>query len=238
MRAAAIRGRCRRGKLQATRGDIQPNLRLLLRQPAVTGQLLVIIPSLLDHFQAALGGRQGMARFLDGQLLHLPYRFKQRDLLIGPEQGQFLGILLLEGAQQRAAEAAHGLVQRISFLKHHREAVVRQWSTQICQRARQVDARRASAHQHAGIDRRLEQRQLPHHALDVHAVAYLEEAVGDGVPILQQLIVGWNAEVEVGLPQGRSNAVCHPFTVKRGVEQGVLHSDDRIALRRHRACSL
>ena len=46
-----------------------------------------------------------------------------------------------------------------------------------------------------GIDRRLEQRQLPHDALDVHAVADLEEPIGDRVPVLVELRVGRRAEV-------------------------------------------
>ena len=50
--------------------------------------------------------------------------------------------------------------------------------------------------QHAGIDRRIEQRELPHDALDVHAVADLEQPVGDGVPVAEQLVVARDAEVE------------------------------------------
>ena len=39
-------------------------------------------------------------------------------------------------------------------------------------------------------------RQLAEHALEVQAVANLEQAVGDRVPVRQQLVVARHAEVE------------------------------------------
>ena len=40
-----------------------------------------------------------------------------------------------------------------------------------------------------GSMRRVEQGELPDDALDVHAVADLEQPVGDGVPVAEQLVV-------------------------------------------------
>ena len=45
-----------------------------------------------------------------------------------------------------------------------------------------VDARGDGLHQRARVDRRIEQRELTHDALDVHAVADLEQAVADAGP--------------------------------------------------------
>ena len=54
----------------------------------------------------------------------------------------------------------------------------------------------AAFDQHAGIERRIEQRQLLHDALDVLAVADLEQPVGDRVPIGEQGLVLRDAEVQ------------------------------------------
>ena len=60
----------------------------------------------------------------------------------------------------------------------------------------QVDALRHSLHQQRRVDGRLKERQLAHHAFDVHAVAYLVEPVGNGIPVAKHLVVLGNAEVQ------------------------------------------
>ena len=48
----------------------------------------------------------------------------------------------------------------------------------------------------AGIDGRIVERKLLEDALQVEAVVDFEEAVGDGIPVAQELVVARNAEVE------------------------------------------
>ena len=84
---------------------------------------------------------------------------------------------------------------RTRAIEQEAEAVVRRRRVEAGDHAAQVDAGGGRAHEQPGIDRRIEQRQLPHDALDVHAVADLEQPVGDRVPVLVELRVGRRAEV-------------------------------------------
>ena len=59
--------------------------------------------------------------------------------------------------------------------------------------------------QHARVNGRVEQSERANDALDIHAVANLEQPVGDGVPIAQHLVVARDAEVE-GAPDAEERA--------------------------------
>src|SRR5205823_5540939 len=101
--------------------------------------------------------------------------------------------------------------------------------------AADVDAGRRRLDQHARIERRVEQRQLAHDALDVHAVADLVEAVGDRVPVGQQLWVAGNAEVQRApdTQQRAAGVAVAGRRLRRGQVEGELglELDQRVARR-------
>ena len=116
------------------------------------------------------------------------------------------GVLALEHLQRHRAEAADLLREPHRATEQEAEAVVRRRRVEAGDHAAEVDAGRGRAHEQPGIDRRIEQRQLPHDALDVHAVADLEQPVGDRVPVLVELRVGRRAEVLRGHAEHRRGA--------------------------------
>ena len=76
------------------------------------------------------------------------------------------------------------------------KAVMRQRGVQVADRGGNVDALRDRLGEQRGVDRRVEQREVAADALEVQAVAQLEQAVSDGVPVPEQLVVGGDAEVQ------------------------------------------
>ena len=79
-----------------------------------------------------------------------------------------------------------------------------------------------------GIDRCVEQRELARHALDVLAVAQLEQAVGDRRPVAEQLVVRRNLEIE-GLR--RRHVAVAAAAAATGSAHDVLDVDHRVGER-------
>ncbi len=82
------------------------------------------------------------------------------------------------------------------MLQERVEAIERQRRVEIGEPAADIDATGDGFDERGRIDRRFEQRQLPHDALDVHAVSNLEQPIGDRVPICQHVVVLRQTEVE------------------------------------------
>src|SRR5579862_1419802 len=97
-----------------------------------------------------------------------------------------LGITFLERSEQCGAEAAHFICEFERFLNEHLRAVRRERLIQAADNAADADAGRCRLYEHAGIDGRIEERQLLEDALDVFAMANLEEPVLDRAPIREQ----------------------------------------------------
>ena len=136
------------------------------------------------------------------------------------QQGQLLRVALLERGEQPGAEAAHlgGQLQRL--LDEHRRAHRAHRLVQAAHHAAQIEPGRRRLDQHARVDRRIEQRHELDLAVDVLAVADLGEAVLDGVPVAEQLRVGWHAEVEAAAhAEQRSGLVSPAARRRRDVER-------------------
>ena len=97
---------------------------------------------------------------------------------------------------KRVAQAAHFAAELERLLDQEQAAHGADRLVQPADDRADVDPGRRRLDQHAGIDRRVEQGKLAHHAFDVHAVADLEEPVGHRIPVAEQLFVARNAEVE------------------------------------------
>ena len=186
-------GEVRLGQLAAVRGEVGRHgglVRGQVEQPQVVG---VALEGGGPRFQQPVGVFLGV---LPLQVAHVLGHLLQRDLVSLPQQRQLLGVALLQGAQQLAAERAHlaGDLQRL--LDQQQRADRAERLVQAADDAADVDAGRGRRREHAGVERRVEQRELLHHALDVLAVADLEQPVGDGVPVAEQVLVLRDAEVQ------------------------------------------
>jgi hypothetical protein len=126
---------------------------------------------------------------------HLFDQLQQTDLLLGAKPGERLGILLLPRGEHGAAQRLHLPAQFGGLLRQDGEPVLRDRTVTGRQYLADVDTGRDGAHQNVRIDRRVVERQLPLDALDVLAVPDLEQSVGDAIPVLDQLLVGWHTEV-------------------------------------------
>ena len=80
--------------------------------------------------------------------------------------------------------------RRVARACEEAESIVRRRRVEARDHAAEIYARRGRANEEARIDRRVEQRQLSDDALDVHAVADLEEPIRDRVPGTCR-VAGW-----------------------------------------------
>ena len=142
--------------------------------------------------------RAGLA---DGVLFDPPDRGEHLDLLAGAEEGQGLGVALLQGGEERASEGGDLAGELLGDAQVRHEAVVRQRRVEGGDRGADVDPLRGGLGEEGRVDRRLEERERAADALEVQAVAELEEAVADDVPVAEELGVRRDAEVEVVLRQ-------------------------------------
>src|SRR5215208_7171762 len=107
-----------------------------------------------------------------------------------------LTVLLFQGREQRTAQAPH-LAAELQRLLNQQQGAHRAYRlVHSADDAPDIDPGRRRLDQHTGVDRRVEEGELAHHALDVHAMPNLVEPVGDRVPVREQLVVAWDAEVE------------------------------------------
>ena len=111
-------------------------------------------------------------------------------------EGQVLGVALFQRRQQGCPEVAYLAGEFERLLDQHHATHRADRLVQAAENAPDVNPRGCCLDQHAGVDRGIEQRERPHDAGDVLAVADFEEPIGDGIPIPQQLVVFGNAEVE------------------------------------------
>src|SRR5690349_13578360 len=73
---------------------------------------------------------------------------------------------------------------------------MRQGRAEIVQDAAQIDPLIGGQNQQRRVDWRLEQRKLTYHALNIHAVTDFEQAVGNRIPVGEQLIVLRDTEIK------------------------------------------
>jgi hypothetical protein len=148
------------------------------------------------HLAGPLQPGQGVRRLVHLALAHLPDGGEQSDLVIGAEQGQGLGVALLQSGEELVPQPAHVAAELHGLAEQDLEAVVGAGRGDVVEGAAEIDPRRCRPHQQGGIDGRLEQGQLPLHPFDVLAVSDLEQPIGDPVPVGEQLVVLGHAEVE------------------------------------------
>jgi hypothetical protein len=131
-----------------------------------------------------------------GHLRHLLVvdELEDRRLLGGPQEDQSLGVVLLEGVEQRVAERLAAGRQLGGLGDQEAVAVVRERRGQVGQHAPEVDALGRRLDEEERVDRGLEEGELLGHAVDVEAVADLVEPVGHGRPVPEQLLVLRDAE--------------------------------------------
>lgn len=139
---------------------------------------------------------RGLLRVLPLEEPHVLRQRLQRHLMRLAQQRELLALALLDRRKQRRAECAHfaGQFQRLLDevgRTHRTERLIEPGDD-----AGDIDASRPRLDEHAGIERRIEQRQLLNDALNVLTVADLEEAVRDGVPVGKQGLVLRYAEIE------------------------------------------
>ena len=181
-------------------GDLRAVERQIVRRVGAVGSLaeqaeivLVALQGARPRLQQRVGGLLGVFPLQEACVLH---QGLQRDLVGLAQQGELLALALFDRREQRRAERADfaGEFQRLLHQigrAHRPERLV-----EAGDHAGDVDPRRRRLDQHARIERRVEQRQLLEDALDVLAVADLEQPVGDGVPIGEQRLVLRDAEIE------------------------------------------
>ena len=151
----------------------------------------------------------------------------------GAQDGERLGVLLLDRREQLPAQRLDLLADLRRPARQEPEPDQRQRLVEPADDRADVEPGGGRAGQHRRVDRRVEQRQLPEDALDVEAVADLEEPVGDGVPVAEQLVVARDAEVERGARccSARPSWASSETPVGRGARSnGMSASTSRIAL--------
>ncbi len=117
-------------------------------------------------------------------------------LVPGAQDGQRLAVFLLHGRQQAVAQGFHLLDDLSGFLHEHLEAHQRQRLVEAVDDGAHIQPGRGRAGKQRWVDGRLKQGQLAEHALDVEAVADLEQAVRHRIPVAEQLVIVRHAEVE------------------------------------------
>jgi hypothetical protein len=110
-------------------------------------------------------------------------------LLLLAQPGQVFRVPLLQGDQESIAQGLDLAADLHRLPQQHGSTDGRYGLVDVIDDAGDVKTRRGGPHQGAGVDGRIEQGQLTHHALDVHTVTELEQPVGDLVPVTEQLVV-------------------------------------------------
>ncbi len=134
--------------------------------------VLIIVTPDRDEFLVLLHSFQILLRFLDLLLTYRLHRFQQTEFLALAQQPHCLAVFLFQRGEQCTAERLHVVAYLVGLLQQDVEAIERERSVQVGESATDIHASSDGFHQSGGVDGRLEQRQLTHHALDVHAVAY------------------------------------------------------------------
>jgi hypothetical protein len=168
--------------------------RVAVRGQAEQAQIVAVA---LDRAGArgdqGIGGLLGVAPL---QEAHILCQLLQGDLVALAQLRQVLSIALLERREQRSA---HGLdlggeLRRL--LDERQRAQRPERLVEAADDGADVEPCRRGLHQHPRIERRIEQRELLKDALDVLAVADLEQTICHGVPIGEQGLVLRDAEIE------------------------------------------
>jgi hypothetical protein len=137
-------------------------------------------------------------RVVDLLLSHQLRELQQPDLLFVAQHSQLFGIALLERGERSGPCGAQVRACLDRLRDHDAETMVRQRRAEAGDHGLDVETGGDSPHEERGIDRRLEQRQPPLDAVDVHAVADLEQPILDGVPEREETFVLWNTEIQGG----------------------------------------
>src|SRR5580704_17365831 len=105
------------------------------------------------------------------------------------ENSQGFVVLLFDSGKKAGTERLHFLADFGCLLHQKLETNQRQRLIQSANDGPNVQTCRSSFRQQAGVYGRLEQWQLSEDALDIEAVANLEQAIGNSIPVTQQLVV-------------------------------------------------
>jgi hypothetical protein len=189
----------------------------------------VELPLLLHRRPGALQYLDLLLRFLHVKALGVADGVQRLQLQVVAQQRHRLDVLLVQRLQQRHAQGAHLHRQLGRLLREDGEAVIRQRRIHACEDGRKIQPRGGRAHQHAGVDRRREQRQAALDAVDVLAVADLVQPVGDAVPDLEHAVVLRDAEVQHRQGHRGWRQLGAAFGQRRQVGQHVLQVDQRVA---------
>ena len=169
------------------RHHLRRGQRLLLLLFLRVHQLLELSVQVLDLRLDALALerqlRQGLLDLFHLRLPDVADGVEERGLVRGLQRRERLGVLSLESAQRHRPEAANLLGEPHRAIQQETEPVVRRRRIEARDHAAEIGAGGRGAHEQTRIDGRLEQRELPDDALDVHAVADLEQPIADGVPV-------------------------------------------------------
>ena len=111
-------------------------------------------------------------------------------------QSEVFGVAFFHRREQRVAKAADLAAEFQGLLNQDETADGTDRLVQAVDDARNIDSRCCRLDQHTGIYRWVEQSERSNDTRDIHAMANLEQAVGDSVPIAKQLFVGRNRKVE------------------------------------------
>src|SRR5450755_2793698 len=124
--------------------------------------------------------------------------------MAGAEKSQLFRVLLFEGGEEGCAQRLEVVAQLGRFLQHNVKPVGREGSIDIVEHTRDIDAGSDCSDKQPRIDFWFEYGQRALYSFDVHAMANLEQPIGDRVPITEQIVVGGDAEV---LHRQRRNAL-------------------------------
>src|SRR2546428_11084795 len=144
------------------------------------------------------------------QEAHLLRHLLDLNLVALADQRKVFAVTLFQCREQRAAETTHYTAQFQRLLNQQHAAHRANRLIQPADDAADINPCCRCLDQHAGVNRWIEQSERANHACYIHTMANLEEPVGAGVPVAQQLVVARNAEVEcapdskkrAGIPSG------------------------------------
>ena len=195
----------RSGKQRRLGQPQQVQIAVFLRRQAVRHQALVVLLTVLRRLQTALQRLPVGFGFLDLLLLGLRHQLQELGLLTALQLRQRLGVLSLQRGQQAGTQLDQvgGHIARPG--QHDIEAVV---GHRACRRNADgaATAGRGGLHQLVRVHGRLEQGQFARHAIDIHTVANLVQAVFHPIPVADEVLVLVDAEVTGQVFQGKGVA--------------------------------
>src|SRR5262245_64910574 len=112
----------------------------------------------------------------------------------GSQSPEFLCVFLLECCEECRTQRPDVRTELASLLYQISEPVDRRWAAKVGKDAAKAQALRHGLDQSGRVNRGSEECKFALHAVDVLAVADLEEAVGRRVPPLHEFVVGGDAE--------------------------------------------